>query len=140
MVFRTRSITPWSRWAHIQYERRPRGVAAPESLSRRRCLHGQLGLIIVFLGRKDEAIAEGKRAVELLPESEDAFDGPQATMTLAQINAWTGEPDDAFPFLDHLLVVPNGLTVPVLKVHLDWDPLRKDPRFQALIDKHAGKY
>jgi len=44
--------------------------------------------------------------------------------------------DDAFRLLDHLLVVPNGLTVPVLKLQLDWDPLRKDPRFQALINKY----
>jgi tetratricopeptide (TPR) repeat protein len=102
--------------------------------------HGQLGLNLAFLGRKEEAIAEGKRAVELLPESHDAFDGPQATTTLAQIYAWTGESDDALRLLDHLLVVKNGLTVPILKLHLDWDPLRKDPRFQALIDKHAGKH
>jgi tetratricopeptide (TPR) repeat protein len=108
---------------------------APQDSAR----HGQLGLILAFLGRKEEAIAEGKRAVELLPESEDAFDGPQATTTLAQIYAWTGESDDALRLLDHLLVVPNGLTVPILKLHLDWDPLRKDPRFQALIDKHASK-
>jgi hypothetical protein len=63
-----------------------------------------------------------------------------STTTLAQIYAWTGESDDAFRLLDHLLVVPNGLTVPTLKLHSDWDPLRKDPRFQALIDKHAGKH
>jgi len=74
----------------------------------------------------------------LLPESEDAFDGPQATTTLAQIYAWTGESDNAFRLLDHLLVVPNGLTVPMLKLHSGWDPLRNDPRFQALIDKHAA--
>jgi TolB-like protein len=100
--------------------------------------HGQLGLILAFLGRKEEAIAEGKRAVELLPESEDAFDGPQATTTLAQIYARTGESDNAFRLLDHLLVIPNGLTVPMLKLQIDWDPLRKDPRFQALIDKYAA--
>jgi serine/threonine-protein kinase len=111
-------------------------LEAPQDSAR----HGQLGLILAFLGRKEEAIAEGKRAVELLPESEDAFDGPQATTTLAQIYAWTGESDDAFRLLDHLLVVPKGLTVPILKLHSDWDPLRKDPRFQALIDKHAGKH
>jgi TolB-like protein/Flp pilus assembly protein TadD len=101
--------------------------------------HGQLGLILAGLGQKDEAIAEGKRAVELLPESQDAFDGPEITAELAQIYAWTGEHDQAFRLLDHLLVVPNGITVPGLKLDPIWDPLRKDPRFQALIDKYGAK-
>src|SRR2546423_805331 len=104
---------------------------APEDAAR----HGQHGLILAALGQKQEAIIEGNRAVELLPESEDAFDGPQVTATLAQIYAWTGEFDEAFRLLDHLLVVPNGLTVPMLELDPAWDPLRKDPRFQALIDK-----
>jgi TolB-like protein/Flp pilus assembly protein TadD len=101
--------------------------------------HAQHGLILAALGRKQEALAEGKRAVELLPESQDALDGPQATATLAQIYAWTGESDEAFRLLDHLMVVPNGLTVPLLELDQAWDPLRKDPRFQVLIDKYAGK-
>ena len=101
--------------------------------------HGQLGLILAELGQKDVAIAEGKRVVELLPESQDAFDGPEVTAVLAQIYAWTGESDEAFRLLDHLLVVPNGITVPYLKLDPVWDPLRKDPRFQALIDKYAAK-
>jgi len=101
--------------------------------------HGQLGLILAGLGQKDAAIAEGKRAVELLPESQDAFDGPDVTVVLAQIYAWTGESDEAFRLLDHLLVVPNGITVPSLKLDPVWDPLRKDQRYQALIDKYAPK-
>src|SRR5881392_2173576 len=108
---------------------------APEDAAR----HGQHGLILAALGQKQEAIIEGNRAVELLPESEDAFDGPQVTATLAQIYAWTGEFDEAFRLLDHLLVVPNGLTVPMLELEPMWDPLRKDPRFQALIDKYSPK-
>jgi len=101
--------------------------------------HGQLGLILAGLGQKDAAIAEGKRAVELLPESQDAFDGPEVTAALAQIYAWTGELDQAFGLLNHLLTTPNGITVPVLKLDPAWDPLRKDPRFQALIDKYGAK-
>jgi TolB-like protein/Flp pilus assembly protein TadD/Fe-S-cluster formation regulator IscX/YfhJ len=100
--------------------------------------HAQHGLILAALGRKQEAIAEGKRAVELLPESQDAFDGPQGTAALAQIYAWTGESDEAFGLLDHLLGIPNGLTIPLLKLDPLWDPLRKDPRFQALIDKYGA--
>ena len=102
--------------------------------------HGQHGLILAALGQKQEAIAEGKRAVELVPESQDAFDGPLGTAALAQIYAWTGEFDEAFRLLDHLLSVPtHGLTVPMLKLDPAWDPLRKDPRYQALIDKYAAK-
>jgi TolB-like protein/Flp pilus assembly protein TadD len=101
--------------------------------------HAQHGLILAALGRKQEAIVEGKRAVELLPEAQDALDGPQGTAALAQIYAWTGESDEAFRLLDHLLVVPNGLTIPILKLDPAWDPLRKDPRFQALIDKYGVK-
>jgi TolB-like protein/Flp pilus assembly protein TadD len=100
--------------------------------------HGQHGLILAALGQKQEAIAEGKRAVELLPESRDAFDGPLGTTALAEIYAWTGEFDEAVRLLDHLLTVPtHGLTVSMLKLDPAWDPLRKDPRFQALIDKYA---
>ena len=99
--------------------------------------HAQHGLILAALGRKQEAIAEGKRAVELVPESQDAFDGPQYTAALAQIYALTGESDEAFRLLDHLLNVPNGLAMTMLKLDPVWDPLRKDPRFQALIDKYA---
>jgi len=97
-----------------------------------------LGQILAALGQKEAAIAEGKRATELLPESEDAYDGPQITCQLATIYAWTGESDEAFRLLDHLLGVPNGLTIAMLKLDPAWDPLHKDPRFQALIDKYAA--
>jgi TolB-like protein/Flp pilus assembly protein TadD len=108
---------------------------APEDSARR----GQHGRILAALGQKQEAIAEGKRAVELLPESQDALDGPQATANLAQIYAWTGEFDEAFRLLDHLFAVPSNLTVPMLKLDPAWDPLRQDPRYQALIDKYSPK-
>ncbi len=108
---------------------------APEDSAR----HAQHGLILAALGQKQEAIAEGKRAVELFPESQDALDGPQATANLAQIYAWTGEFDEAFRLLDHLFAVPSNLTVPMFKLDPAWDPLRQDPRFQALIDKYSPK-
>src|SRR5438876_1110544 len=100
--------------------------------------HGQLGAILAGMGLKEDAIKEGKKAVELLPESQDAFDGPQAIAALAEIYAWVGENDEALRLLDHLLRVPAGLTVPLLNLDPVWDPLRKDPRFQALIDKYAA--
>jgi TolB-like protein/Tfp pilus assembly protein PilF len=100
--------------------------------------HAQLAAVLAGLGEKEEAVNEGKKAVELLPESQDAFDGPRATAALAEIYACVGENDEALRLLDHLLTVPSGLTVPTLKVDPIWDPLRKDPRFQALIDKYAS--
>jgi len=100
--------------------------------------HAQLGAVLAGLGKKADAVNEGKKAVELLPESQDAFDGPQATAALAEIYAWVGEHDEAVRLLDHLLTVPGGLTVPTLKLDPVWDPLRKDSRFQALIDKYAA--
>ena len=101
--------------------------------------HAQHGRILAALGQKQEAIAEGKRAVELLPESQDALDGPQCTSALAEIYACTGEFDEAFRLLDHLFAIPCNLTVPMFKLNPAWDPLRKDPRYQALIDKYAPK-
>lgn len=101
--------------------------------------HAQLGMIFAALGRKEDAIQEGKRATELLPESKDAFDGPAMTIALAQIYAWTGEIDQALQLVEHSLSTPAGITAPLLKIDPVWDPLRKDPRFQALIDKYSAK-
>jgi TolB-like protein/Flp pilus assembly protein TadD len=102
--------------------------------------HVQLGAVLAGLGLKEEAINEGRKAVELVPESQDAFEGPQATAALAEIYASVGEPDEAFRLLDHLLKVPNGLTAATLKLDPVWDPLRKDPRFQALIDSYSANH
>jgi len=101
--------------------------------------HALLGQILAGLGEKEAAIAEGKRAVNLLPESQDALEGPKATLELAKIYTWTGESDQALLLLDHSLSTPSGITVSSLKLDPVWDPLRSDPRFQALIDKHDAK-
>ena len=101
--------------------------------------HALLGQVLALLGEKDAAIAEGKRAAQLLPESQDAYDGPQIIAALAGIYTWVGESDEAFRLLDHLLQVPNGVTVPLLKLDPGWEPLRHDARFQALIDKYSTK-
>ena len=97
--------------------------------------HTQLGALLAGMGLKEEAINEGKKAVELLPESQDAFDGPDATAGLAEIYASTGEHDEAIRLIDHLLRIPSDLTVHVLKLDPVWDPLRKDPRFQKLCEE-----
>ncbi|HEY3661239.1 MAG TPA: hypothetical protein VGK91_08445 [Candidatus Udaeobacter sp.] len=96
--------------------------------------HIMLGMVLAGLGEKDAAIAEGKHAVALLPESQDALDGPKMTLMLAQIYAWTGENDAAVELLERSLITPAGVTVSSLKLDPIWDPLRSDTRFQGLID------
>src|SRR5215475_737851 len=96
--------------------------------------HMTLALVLAGLGEKGAAIAEGKLAVALLPENQDALDGPKMTLALAQIYAWTGEHDSAFELLERSLTTPAGVTVSSLKLNPVWDPLRADARFQALID------
>ena len=96
---------------------------APEDSAR----HAQHGLILAALGQKEEAIAEGKRAVELLPESQDALDGPQGTAALAQIYAWTGESDEAFRLLDHLLAVPKQSNRPNAQARSSVGPVAPRP-------------
>ena len=100
--------------------------------------HTRLAECLAWLGEKDAAIAEAKRAMELLPESVDAFDGPVCTQTLAEVYMIVGEYDQALPIVDGLLSRPSEATVAKLKVNPLWDPIRNDPRFTALLKKHGG--
>jgi TolB-like protein/Tfp pilus assembly protein PilF len=102
-------------------------------------LHIQLARMLAYLGEKASALAEAQRATELLPESKDAFGGPEITTGVAEVYAVLGENDRAIAILDGLLSRPSSVTVEVLKVNPVWDPLRSDPRFQALIDKYGAK-
>jgi len=95
--------------------------------------HALLGQVYAGLGLKDQAIQEGKRAVELLPESKDALDGPAMTLVLAQIYTMVGELDSAIPLLEHSLSSPAGVTIPALQIDPVWDPLRADPRFKKIL-------
>ena len=107
---------------------------APEDSKR----HSRLAQVLAWLGEKEAAIAEAKRATELLPESIDAFDGPVATQALAEIYVVVGEYDKALALVDGLLSRPSQVTVAQLKINPICDPIRQDPRFIALIKKHGG--
>ncbi|MEY2564720.1 MAG: hypothetical protein QOH88_2913 [Verrucomicrobiota bacterium] len=98
-----------------------------------------LGLIYAGLGRREEALAEGKRAVELLPEAKDAFDGPILVISRARISLMCGEVDNALALLDRSLQTPAGVTIHELRLDPVWDALRADPRFQQMLAKFGGK-
>jgi TolB-like protein/Flp pilus assembly protein TadD len=99
-------------------------------------VHSALGLSYALLGRKDEAIREGERAVALWPVSKDALKGPMFVKNLAMIYAWVGDADAALDQIEYLLSRPSNVTVAMLYVAPFWDPLRDHPRFQALLEKH----
>ena len=99
----------------------------------------QLAKVLAYLGEKDAALTEARRATEILPESKDAFGGPEITEGVAEVCAIVGENARAIELLDGLLSRPSPVTVPLLKLGPAWDGLRKDPRFQALIDKYGAK-
>lgn len=101
--------------------------------------HIQLARVLAQLGEKEPAIAQAQRATELLPESKDAFGGPEITASVAEVYATVGENDRAIEILNGLLSRPSAITVESLKINPLWDPLRSDPRFQALLQKYGSK-
>ncbi|MGH7752595.1 MAG: tetratricopeptide repeat protein [Gemmatimonadales bacterium] len=96
-------------------------------------LRGALGIAYAGLGRKQEAIREGERGVELIPVSRDAYQGYYRVLDLARIYTMVGEHAAAVDRLAYLLSVPGHLTVAWLKADPTWDPLRGHPRFQRLL-------
>jgi TolB-like protein/class 3 adenylate cyclase/Flp pilus assembly protein TadD len=95
--------------------------------------------VLAWLGEKDAAVAEAQRATELRPESKDAFEGPAISAQVAEVYAVLGDHARAIEILDGLLNRPSELTVPNLKLNPAWDPLRNDPKFQALLARHGEK-
>jgi len=108
--------------------------------------HANLGLLYSFMGRKEDAIREGHRAVELEPDSKDAVNGPWMRGFLAMIYARVGEIDSALPLLEHLLTSPGPvdytnccITYNDLRSRWQWDLVRNDPRFQKLLAQPAPR-
>jgi serine/threonine-protein kinase len=98
-----------------------------------------LGLIDAGLGRKEEALREGRRAVELLPVVRNSLEGALMIQFFAIICAWTGEKDLALQQLATSAQIPAGVTYGELKLHPFWDPLRGDPRFEKIVASLAPK-
>jgi serine/threonine protein kinase len=94
------------------------------------------------LGRKQESIQEAQRAMEMRPISEDAVEGPLIASDAAVVYAWTNQLDLAFTQLNTLTKIPGqdlNFNYGDLKTNPNWDPLRKDPRFDKLLAELAPR-
>jgi tetratricopeptide (TPR) repeat protein len=94
--------------------------------------HAFLGLALAFMGRKAEAIAEGRRGAELWPISRDYTNGAYVQLQLARIYMIVGEPDLAMDQLEPLLKMPYFLSSGWLRIDPTWARLKDNPRFKAL--------
>jgi predicted Zn-dependent protease len=119
--------------ARAQQEEEIRGH--PDNVS----LLSELGLIDAGLGRKEEALNEGRRAMELAPSAKDSETEPNVKMCFAIICAWTGEREVALGELETLIKAPGAYNYGNLRLNPMWDPLRGDPRFEKIVDSLAPK-
>jgi serine/threonine protein kinase/Tfp pilus assembly protein PilF len=104
--------------------------------------HSQLGLVYGYMHRKEDAIRECRRAVEMEPESQNAFHGATSAANLALVYALVGEPDQAITLIERLLSTPgpvqytdfpSNITLADLRLRWEWDSLRSNPRFQKIL-------
>ncbi len=105
--------------------KRPNDIEALSGLSR----------AYAGLGRKDEAIREAKRGLELVPLSRDTLDAPTQMLVLAEVYAQVGEPEAALEQLNKIVQMPGGPDYGGLKFDPIWDDLRTDPRFQKIVSR-----
>jgi eukaryotic-like serine/threonine-protein kinase len=96
--------------------------------------HAVLGVALAYRGRKDEAIREGQRSLELLSITRDAYGGPYYRLQLVRIYAIIGDTDKAIDQLEPLLRMPFYVSRGWLRIDPNFDPLRKNPRFQKLLE------
>jgi len=100
--------------------------------------------------RKEDAIRESRRAVELEPESQNAFHGASHAANLALVYALVGEQNAAILLIERLLSIPDGalaspfehspgMTLAELRLRWEWDSLRTDPRFEKIVADLAPK-
>jgi len=119
--------------ARAQQEEEIRGH--PDSVE----LLSELGVIDAGLGRKEEALNEGRRAMELARSAKDVFTEAYVKMCFAIICAWTGEHESSLGQLEALTKTPGYQTYGDLRLSPLWDPLRGDPRFEKIVASLAPK-
>ena len=92
-----------------------------------------LAMIDAALGNKEEAVAEGRRASQLLPVTQDAITGADILEHLAITYAWCGDKDQALEQLSILSKIPSEVNYGILRLDPIWDSLRGDPRFEKIV-------
>jgi serine/threonine-protein kinase len=102
-------------------------------------LHATRGLALAGLGRRAEALAEARWLQRSVVYREDRFDGPSLAEDRARILAQVGEAEAALDEIERLLAGPSWLSVQALRLDPLWDPIREQPRFQALLKKYASR-
>jgi hypothetical protein len=102
-------------------------------------LLSELGLIDAALGRKEEALNEGRRAMELGSNLKESFTDPYVQMCFAITCAWTGERELALRQIEAFVKSPGDHTYGNLRLSPLWDPLRGDPRFEKIVASLAPK-
>jgi len=98
-------------------------------------VHSTLGIAYAGLGRKEDAIREGKIGVKLLPVTKEAYRGLYRVQALAKIYVMVGEFDAAIDQLEFLLARPGEMSIPLLRLDPAWAPLRDHPRFRKLLEE-----
>jgi serine/threonine protein kinase/TolB-like protein/Flp pilus assembly protein TadD len=100
-------------------------------------LHASLGMALAGLGRREQAIAAGQKAVEMMPIEKDIYIGQQFPADLALIYARLGEVEAALDQIDLVLSIPAKFSVAVLRIDPRWDGLRDHPRYQEILEKYS---
>jgi tetratricopeptide (TPR) repeat protein len=93
--------------------------------------HGDLAMLYAVMGWREPALAEALRTKELEAAAKIP---PSRRVNWAELYAWLGELDQAWPELERLIVGPSGVSLNNLRLDPGFDPLRKDPRFQKLLE------
>jgi TolB-like protein/Tfp pilus assembly protein PilF len=101
--------------------------------------HSSLGVAYAGLSRRVEAVQEARLGCDLMPPSKDALRALPRIDDLAGVYTMVGQTAEAIAQLDDLLARSGDLTPHVLRLQPEWDPLRSDPRFQALLTKYEVK-